>query len=114
MQSVLVVEDQEEVLEIATRIVGDLGYEVHQACSGDEAKDLLVGGLKPDVVFSDVSMPGELDGLGLARWISDYAPGIPVLLTSGYPQEGYTQFSAGFVSKPYRASEIRALLEQVG
>lgn len=113
VQSVLVVEDQEDVLEIATRIVGDLGYEVHQASSGDEAKDLLVGGLKPDVVFSDVSMPGELDGLGLARWISDYAPGLPVLLTSGYPQEGYAEISAGFISKPYRASEIRSLLEQV-
>lgn len=113
VQSVLVVEDQEEVLEIATRMVGDLGYQVHQASSGDEAKDMLVGGLKPDVVFSDVSMPGELDGLGLAKWISDYAPGLPVLLTSGYPQEGLAQYSAGFVAKPYRAAEIRQLFDQV-
>jgi signal transduction histidine kinase/tetratricopeptide (TPR) repeat protein len=113
LQSVLLVEDQPEVLEIARLLIKNLGYEVHSATSGDQARDLLMQGLKPSVVFSDVAMPGELDGVGLARWIADYAPDIPVLLTSGHPQESMSQYSAGFIAKPYRSQDIQIWLDKV-
>jgi CheY-like chemotaxis protein len=112
-QSVLLVEDQPEVLEMARMLIQDLGYNVHSATSGDEARELMMQGLKPSVVFSDVAMPGELDGMGLARWIADYAPDIPVLLTSGHPQESMSQYSAGFIAKPYRSKDIQIWLDKV-
>jgi DNA-binding NarL/FixJ family response regulator len=72
-----------------------------------------------DVVFTDVQMPGAMDGLMLARWVQEHYPGTPVLVTSG---KGGAAISSGviadgaFFSKPYPleavANRIRSLLEQ--
>lgn len=67
--SVLLVED--EVI-IRTSLAEDLeiaGFDVHQARSGDDALELLLSGLAVDAVFTDVQMPGVLDGLDFARWV---------------------------------------------
>jgi two-component system, response regulator PdtaR len=68
-----------------------------------------------DVVFTDVQMPGAMDGLMLARWVQEHYPGTPVLITSGKGGAAISSDGA-FFSKPYRleavANRIRSLLEQ--
>lgn len=112
-RSILVVEDQPQVLKMAETLLASLGYEVRTASNGEEAQDLLMRGLQVDVVFSDLSMPGKLDGLQLASWLSVERPDLPVLLTSGYPQGQIRLPGVLFISKPYRSEELFVALERV-
>jgi CheY-like chemotaxis protein len=96
----------------------DCGFDVVEAGSADEAVRVLEAGLRIDIVFSDVSMPGSLDGFGLARWVRRERPELKVILTSGAVRtaKDATDFSAHgpIVAKPYNhaklASQLRALL----
>ncbi|PSH60795.1 response regulator [Phyllobacterium brassicacearum] len=63
----------------------DCDFTVIEGGSADEAISLLQSGIHVDLVFSDVKMPGDMDGFGLANWIREHQPGIKVvILTSGY------------------------------
>jgi CheY-like chemotaxis protein len=117
--TVLVVEDDILVrLTIADYLRG-AGYAVFEAANAAEAAAVFASGERVDIVFTDVQMPGAMDGLMLARWVQENYPGTPVLITSG---KGDAAFSSGviadgaFFSKPYRleavANRIRSLLEQ--
>ncbi|WP_446484220.1 response regulator [Caulobacter sp. LARHSG274] len=80
----LVVED-----DVFTRFaVGDhlrdCGYEVLEAETGQEAIDLLTNGAAVDVVFTDMRMPGKVDGFGVVRWLREHRPELPVLVASGH------------------------------
>lgn len=80
----LVIED-----DALTRFaVGDhlrqCGYEVLEAETGREAIDLLADGVAVDVVFTDVQMPGDIDGFGVVRWLREHRPELPVLVASGH------------------------------
>ncbi|MGR4862188.1 response regulator [Caulobacter sp. LARHSG274] len=81
---ILVVED-----DVFTRFaVGDhlrdCGYEVLEAETGQEAIDLLASGAAVDVVFTDMQMPGDIDGFGVVRWLREHRPELPVLVASGH------------------------------
>ena len=116
--SVLVVEDEVLIRRPIVDHLRDCGWRVLEAATADEAKALLLSGATIDVVFSDVQMPGALDGIGFARWIHDHHSEIKVLLTSGVaattgiPIEVCAQKS--IFRKPYDceavASRIRVLL----
>ncbi|HYD99541.1 MAG TPA: ATP-binding protein [Alphaproteobacteria bacterium] len=100
--TILVVEDSAEVGDLAAAVLGDAGYTIHRASSGQAALDLLAGGLAVDLVFSDIVMPGGLSGLDLARRLAAARPELPVLLTTGYSQaasEG--DAPAPILPKPY-------------
>jgi CheY-like chemotaxis protein len=118
-RTVLVVEDDILVrLTIADHLRG-AGYIVFEAPNAAEAAAVFASGERVDVMFTDVQMPGAMDGLMLARWVQEHYPGTPVLVTSG---KGGAAISSGviadgaFFSKPYRleavANRIRSLLEQ--
>ncbi len=62
----------------------DCGFHVLEAGNAHEAMAVLDSADRVDVVFSDVRMPGQMDGFALARWLRQAHPGLPVLLTSGY------------------------------
>ena len=83
-QVVLVVED-EPMIRIA--LCTDLearGFEIREAaCAADAIEILREPGCPVDLVFSDVRMPGAMDGLGLSRWVFENRPNIPVILASG-------------------------------
>jgi CheY-like chemotaxis protein len=80
---VLVVEDDTLVrLEISDHL-RSCGYQVIEAEDGESAVGILAGGVQVDLVFSDVEMPGPIDGLALARWAQEHRSGLPVVLTSG-------------------------------
>jgi PAS domain S-box-containing protein len=87
--TVLVVEDDEDVREIASSMLRELGYMVFEADRGKKALTLLDSGAPIDLVFTDVIMPGEVGGIDLAREIKAHYKHIPVLLTSGYTAQRF-------------------------
>jgi PAS domain S-box-containing protein len=82
---ILVVEDNPEVAEVAAGLLEQLGHKVKVAISADAALRSIEAD-RPDLVFSDVVMAGELDGVDLARRLREAYPGLPVLLATGYSQ----------------------------
>ncbi|MGC1843848.1 MAG: response regulator [Pseudolabrys sp.] len=80
---ILVVEDNPDVKTVATTLLEQLNYRTIAVESAKAALDFLAAGKPVDLVFSDGMLPGDLDGLGLARTIGKRYPHIPVLLTSG-------------------------------
>jgi CheY-like chemotaxis protein len=81
--TILVVEDNALVRLVTVEFLEDSGFKVMEADCADDAIDLLKTDGPIDAVFSDVQMPGTMDGVGLAHWISREKPEIKVLLTSG-------------------------------
>jgi PAS domain S-box-containing protein len=112
-EAVLVVEDNPEVQETASMLLDQLGYRVSRVQSAAAALQFLEAGEAIDLVFTDVIMPGELDGLTLARRIKEEYPDVAVLLTSGYAKALHT-LEAGLplVRKPYQLQTLaRAVRE---
>jgi DNA-binding response OmpR family regulator len=113
---ILVVEDEILVRNPVAEFLRTAGYKVVEAANAAEAVAVFVTGTVIDLVFSDIDMPGPMDGVGLARWISVHHSGIHVILTSGIHQGARGRgTTALFLPKPYRlaavASRIRWLLE---
>ncbi|MGA7866666.1 MAG: PAS domain S-box protein [Stellaceae bacterium] len=112
-ETVLVVEDNPEVQEVAGLLLNQLGYRVFHVQSAAAGLELLASGEAINLVFTDVIMPGELDGLALARRIKEEYPDVAVLLTSGYAKALHT-LEAGLplVRKPYQLQTLaRAIRE---
>ena len=109
--------------EVLTRLViaeylRECGYRVHEAVSADEAIAILQSPeVSVDVVFSDVEMPGSMDGFGLARWIRANKPGMQVILTSGAERSADiagTLCEAGpLLKKPYPSQDILDRIKQL-
>ena len=110
---VLCVEDNEHLAEATVTVLTHMGFEVTCAHSGESALDQPLHLF--DMVFSDVSMPGRIDGIDMAKWIARNQPDLPVLLTSGYmiAPERLQHTRALFLPKPYTAAELRTTLKQV-
>ena len=116
-ETVLLVEDNHEVRQVARQIREGLGYKVDEVQSGVAAIDELRrgGAGKYDVVFCDVVMPGGVSGFDVARWIATHAPNLRILLTSGYPDEvaggGHNnQAGVPLLHKPYSRIELARAL----
>ena len=82
--SVLVVEDDASVRDIAVRSLGDLGYTVFEASHAQAALEVIASGIHIDLVFSDVIMPGDMSGVELVQRLRRSHPAMALLLTSGY------------------------------
>jgi CheY-like chemotaxis protein len=83
---VLLVED-EVLIRLATADHLRLcGFKVVEAGTAAEAQDLVLAGLMVDVVFSDITTPGPIDGIGLCRWLESAGVKVPVILASGVPR----------------------------
>ena len=80
----LVVEDSRDVAEVTSSLLEQLGYRVVRAENAAEALRHLQQGIGVDLLFSDIVMPGAINGLGLAQICQERFPEIPVLLTSGF------------------------------
>jgi signal transduction histidine kinase len=106
--SILVVEDDELVRDIATEILTDLGYRVSTAANAAEAMATIEADPSIDLLFSDISMPGGLNGLDLARQARALRPGLKVLLSSGYANTAADGDFDGFelIEKPYDPSDL--------
>jgi signal transduction histidine kinase len=112
-ERILVVEDNDEVLDVAVTIIRDLGYEVLVATDGDEAYALLCKDQSIDLLFSDIVMPGSVSGFQLAEMARGINANLQVLLTSGYPARGGGSAVANhfpLIMKPYRREQLARML----
>jgi PAS domain S-box-containing protein len=82
--AVLIVDDSAAVAEVTSSLFEHLGYDTLYRESAEAALRLLADGAKIDLVFSDIVMPGTIDGVGLAKEIRSQYPDLPVILTTGY------------------------------
>ena len=90
----------------------DLGYDVVEASSGEEALRLIDDGLRPDLVVTDHLMPG-MTGVELARALRARRPSLPLLIISGYAEEDGMDPSFARLTKPFRNSELTARLAEM-
>jgi len=105
--TVLVVEDDILVRTVVSDYLRDCRFTVVEAGSADEAIRLLGAGLAVDLVFSDVNMPGELDGFGLSSWVRAHYPAIKIILTSGAARPLAVAKEHGpIVAKPYSYEDL--------
>ncbi len=115
---VLLVEDEGLIRLVASQTLEDEGFEVVEAWNGDEAARLLDGTDSFDILFTDVQMPGTLDGLDLAMYARRRCPGIPVLVVSGYAAQLVTRLgvldpAAAFIGKPYSLDEVVTVVRRL-
>lgn len=118
LQTVLVVEDEVLIRLVIADYLRECGYRVHEAVNAEEAVAILQSPeVSVDVVFSDVEMPGSMDGFGLARWIRANKPGTQVILTSGAERSAdiaATLCEAGpLMEKPYPSQDVVARIKQL-
>jgi CheY-like chemotaxis protein len=93
------------------RALGDSGFEVLVADNGEAALRLLESeGCRPDVVFSDIVMPGQVSGIDLATILKQRYPGLPVVLATGYTEQRVTLPGIRIVAKPYQIEDVVELL----
>ncbi len=114
---VLMVEDNEEVGAFGRQLLTDLGYTVTLARNAIQAQALLeVDPEAFDVVFTDVVMPGEINGLQLAKRLREMRPDLPVILTSGYSDALANSEGQGFdlLQKPYSMEALSRIIQQGG
>lgn len=112
---VLVVEDELFVRLMAVDAIEQAGYVAIEAEDAHQALEVLGNRDDIDVLFSDIKMPGTIDGLGLAAQVRQRWPSIPIILTSGHLCRGDFNMppSVPFLQKPYRAGALIAELARV-
>jgi CheY-like chemotaxis protein len=114
---VLLVEDEIIILVVIAGYLRGCGYQVIEAQDADEAVALLEADHPVDALFSDVRMPGEMDGLGLARWARRHRPEVPVLLTSGFVKDAMIADAlcadGSMLDKPYDAQEMEGRIRHM-
>lgn len=113
---ILVVEDEALVRMLAWDILTeDAGYRVLEAANADEALILLESRHDVRLVFTDVNMPGSLNGFALARIVDMRFPGIKVIVTSGLARPGVGDLPKGkrFLPKPYAPSALITMVQEM-
>ena len=105
-QTILVVEDNIDVRKAAVSLLEQLGYRTTEVDTAAAALDVLASGKEVNLVFSDVVLPGQTDGLALARMLVERDPGIPVVLTTGYAKVFDSNPEFPVLRKPYQISAL--------
>ena len=107
--TLLIVEDEFFIRLTTADFLRDAGYEVIEAGNADEALDIFRSGAAIDLLFTDVRMPGSMDGCELARRVRADWPSVRVIVTSGYSDSLLTARSASedfVLPKPYRPQAV--------
>lgn len=109
---VLIVEDEFLLRMDSAEMIEEAGFEVVQAANADEAIAILRVRSDIGVVFTDIQMPGSMDGLKLARFVRDRWPPIKIVATSGRVavDDGDLPDGGVFLPKPYRSAQVVATL----
>ncbi|WP_439477478.1 response regulator [Brevundimonas sp.] len=118
--TILMVEDNAEVRVMGETLLADAGFVVHTAGDAAEALAMMEAGLVFDLLFTDIVMPGDLDGVGLSVEVARLRPGTPVLLTTGWADRARDHADQrpklDLIAKPYRQTDlvqkIRLLLDR--
>jgi CheY-like chemotaxis protein len=109
---VLIVEDEFLLRMDSAQMIEEAGFEAVQAANADEAIAILRVRSDIRVVFTDIQMPGSMDGLKLARFVRDRWPPIKIVATSGRVavDDGDLPDGGVFLPKPYRSAQVLATL----
>ena len=116
--TILVVEDEVLIRLVIAEYLRECGYKVHEAAHADEAVAVLKSAdVWVDIVFSDVLMPGTMDGFGLARWIRENRPNTQVILTAGINRSadiaGMLCEAGPLLEKPYEPKKVVDRIKQL-
>ena len=108
----LLVEDDDAVAAGVGHMLGDLGYRHVRVANAEEALAMLEKDARFDMVFSDMVMPGDIDGLGLAQEVRRRKPALPVLLTTGFSEAASAATGEDFrlLPKPYGIDSLAEAL----
>jgi PAS domain S-box-containing protein len=116
-ETVLVVEDNPSLRTVVVRQLEVIGLRVLEAENAQMALDVLKDEPTVDLVFTDVVLPGSMDGYGLARAIKENYPNLKIIMTSGFPGMRFneTKLASGLplLSKPYRKQDLVRMVRQV-
>jgi PAS domain S-box-containing protein len=111
---VLIVDDSSEVAEVTSALFEQLGYETIYRDSAEAALNLLGNGGKIDLVFSDIVMPGTIDGVGLANEVRSLYPHLPVVLTTGYSDAAQAAPpNLPILRKPFDTDALRSFVQHM-
>jgi CheY-like chemotaxis protein len=117
IQTVLVVEDEVLVRMVIADYLRECGYRVIEAGSAAEAITVLQSPERVDIVFSDIQMPGDMDGFGLAQWVRRNQPWLKMLLTSGNARSanmaGDLCEGGPLEEKPYHPQSVLARIQKL-
>ncbi len=108
---VLLVEDDPIVASTVAAALRETGYEVAHVATADDALPLLITEVRIDLLFSDIVMPGRLNGVDLAREARRLRPELPIVLATGYSEKVAQAEGIRILSKPYRIDELIQLLD---
>ncbi len=112
--TVLIVDDSAEVAEVTSSLFERLGFATDYRDSADAALKLLAEGTKVDLVFSDIVMPGTIDGVGLAREIRSRYPRLPVILTTGYSDAAQAApADLKILRKPFDTAALKGFIQDM-
>ncbi|WP_249136568.1 hybrid sensor histidine kinase/response regulator [Bradyrhizobium tropiciagri] len=117
-ETILCVEDDPTIRAYVTEQLESLGYKVLVAANADAALEIVSSGSAFDLLFTDIVMPGSMNGRQLADWLMVGRPALRVLFTSGYSdgvlpaQQGRSGHGIPLLTKPYRRSELARMLRR--
>jgi CheY-like chemotaxis protein len=114
-QSILVVEDEPLVRELMVEALSERGLKIIEASTGDEALQVFLAHPEIAVVFTDITLPGKLNGCDLAREIHARRPDVSVMLTSGRALPLNYKIPEGgiFIPKPYSQGAVVRLISSL-
>lgn len=107
---VLVVEDDVLIRILLSEALREAGIMIVEAANADEALSYIAAGEPFDLVFSDVRMPGSIDGVELARRLRRHSPSLPIILTSGNLGSAFAAELGMFLQKPYDIEQTVLLI----
>ena len=117
-ESILVVEDDDMVRQHVINQIESLGYTALQAANGPEAMEIIKSSVHSDLLFTDIIMPGGMNGRELAEMAGEHRANLGVLFTSGYTEDvmihdGRLDPSVTLLSKPYRRQQLAEKIREV-
>jgi PAS domain S-box-containing protein len=116
-ETILVTEDDDAVRRVAVELLASLGYRIFEARDANEAVRILEDNPNIDLLFTDVILPGKLDGPHLARLAQSIRPGLKVLFVTGYSQPGALEEFRGdgsgkLMRKPYEPEQLALVVRR--
>lgn len=117
-ETILVVEDKSRVRRLVEQQLESLGYIVHSVDSAELAMAVIQTGRKIDLMFSDIRMPGEMNGYHLAAWVDGHFPDIKIVLTTGYAEEESNlsqevRRKYPLIRKPYFKAQLASVIGKI-
>lgn len=110
---VLLVEDDAVIRVLFAEVLREAGLYVIEAASATDAVNYLTSNNRVDLVFSDIHMPGPINGLQLVRHVRQIYPALPIVLTSGQARPAGLGDAVTFVAKPYGFFRVLELMQRI-